>query len=232
MYLIYNCWRQTKKNYHYQMVIMKWSSEALIINQTIFLFTDGPQKTVKRVGPTRTAYNTTQPYFATIWKRNSLLRQKCILAKDRLTSHKVQLFHWKNLFFCKVPKCGSTFWMQVFEALQNITSAGSMRLFHHISPLNTTSNLSHANGSEIIFHVTRNPYSRLYSAYIDKFYRPGYLEHSKAINDYFKRSCNITVTFEEFLDYILRRNPQNFHWQSITDVCNQYFVSYNVIIKH
>ena len=194
-------------------------------------FIDGPIKTVKKVGPPRIAYNITQPYFVTIWKRNSLLRQKCILAKDRLTSHKVQFFHWKNLFFCKVPKCGSTFWMQVFEALQNIKSAGSMRLFHHISPLNTTSNLSRANGSDIIFHVTRNPYSRLYSAYIDKFYRPGYLEHSKAINDYFKRSCNITVTFEEFLDYILRRNPQNFHWQPISDLCDPCFVPYNVIIK-
>ena len=195
------------------------------------MFTDGPRKTVKRVGSPRTSYSTTEPYFATIWKRNSLLRQKCILAKDRLTSHNIQLFHWKNLFFCKVLKCGSTFWMQVFEALQKVKSARNMGLFHNISPLNTTSNWNRANGSKIIFHVTRNPYSRLYSAYIDKFYLPGFLKYSKYINDDYKRPCNHTVTFQEYLDYILRRNTKDFHWQPISDVCDPCFVPYNVIIK-
>ena len=80
--------------------------------QMVSFFIDEPIKTVKRVGPPHTAYNTTQPYFATIWKRNSLLRQKCILAKDNLTSQKVQFFNLKNLFFAKfqnvaMRQCGN-----------------------------------------------------------------------------------------------------------------------------
>lgn len=63
-----------------------------------------------------------QEHMSTIWERNSLLRQKCSLAKYRHVSTNVTFYHWKNLNYCKVPKCGSTFWMQVFLTLEKIKS--------------------------------------------------------------------------------------------------------------
>lgn len=119
----------------------------------------------------------------TIWERNSLLRQKCSLAKYHHVSTNVTFYHWKNLNYCKVPKCGSTFWMQVFLTLEKIKSVedvfGSGRNKYHTIAMNKTSTWDHVSSNDVIFHVTRNPYSRLYSVYIDKIYLPGFWKFTK-----------------------------------------------------
>ena len=125
--------------------------------------------------------------------------------------------------------------MQVFIALHKVKGVedifGKMRSLHHSSPLSVISNWNHVTGSDVIFHVARNPYSRLYSAYVDKIYLPGFLGLSKIINKHNKKHCNQSVSFGEFLDYILNENLQDPHWKPISDLCGSCTVPYNVISK-
>lgn len=171
----------------------------------------------------------------TIWERNSLLRQKCSLAKYHHVSTNVTFYHWKNLNYCKVPKCGSTFWMQVFLTLEKIKSVedvfGSGRNKYHTIAMNKTSTWDHVSSYDVIFHVTRNPYSRLYSVYIDKIYLPGFWKFTKRINERKGRECSTSVRFGEFLDYIMKEEVHDPHWQPVSELCGSCRVPYNVINK-
>lgn len=173
--------------------------------------------------------------MSTIWERNSLLRQKCSLAKYHHVSANVTFYHWKNLNYWKVPKCGSTFWMQVFLTLEKIKSVedvfGSGRNKYHTIAMNKTSTWDHVSSNDVIFHVTRNPYSRLYSVYIDQIYLPGFWKFTKKINERKGRECSTSVRFGEFLDYIMKEEVYDPHWHPVSELCGSCRVPYNVISK-
>lgn len=157
----------------------------LDIYSRIYYFPRQPGKHITFNHATTTQPETwaVQKHMSTIWERNSLLRQTCSLAKYHHVSTNVTFYHWKNLNYCKVPKCGSTFWMQVFLTLEKIKSVenvfGSGRNKYHTIAMNKTSTWDHVSSNDVIFHVTRNPYSRLYSVYIDKIYLPGFWKFTK-----------------------------------------------------
>ncbi|XP_061164449.1 carbohydrate sulfotransferase 10-like [Saccostrea echinata] len=177
-----------------------------------------------------------QKYSRTIWQRISHLRHRCSLLNQSQTwIDTIQLYHWKNINYCKVPKCGSTFWMQVFlvlNKLKNVTEIfGEKRSSQHIIPMTQISTWNSLSGSDVIFHVTRNPYSRLYSAYIDKIFLPGFSKLASDINKMNGKSCNKSVSFEEFLKFILADFLYESHWQPISSMCASCSVPYNVISK-
>lgn len=176
-----------------------------------------------------------QKYITTIWERNSRLRQKCKLTKQPLTPTNVTFYYWKNLYYCKVPKCGSTFWMQVFLALnddENIKDVfGKRRSLYHNNALNQISSMDHFSGNDVIFHVTRNPYSRLYSAYVDKIYLPGFWGVANEINKRNGKACSQSASFEDFLKFIMQENLQDPHWLPISEICGSCKAPYNVISK-
>lgn len=97
--------------------------------------------------------------------------------------------------------------------------------------MNTTTTWDHVSSNDVIFHVTRNPYSRLYSAYIDKIYLPGFLKFTKEINERNGKECSRSVRFGEFLDYIMKKEVQDPHWKPVSELCGSCRVPYNVISK-
>lgn len=199
------------------------------------ILADIHKETIRNTNTVRSETCIVQKYITTIWERNSRLRQKCNRTKDLHTFNNVTFYYWKNLNYCKVPKCGSTFWMQVFLALNNDENIkdmfGKTRSLYHTNALNQKSTMDHFSGNDVIFHVTRNPYSRLYSAYVDKIYLPGFWGFAKGINERNGKACSQSVSFEEFLEYIMQENVQDPHWQPISELCGACIVPYNVVSK-
>lgn len=199
------------------------------------ILADIHKETLRNTNTVRAETCIVQKYITTIWERNSRLRQKCKITKQVLTPTNVTFYNWKNLNYCKVPKCGSTFWMQVFLALNNVENIkdvfGKRRSLYHNNALIKKSTMDHFSGSDVIFHVARNPYSRLYSAYVDKIYLPGFWGVASEINKRNGKACSQSPSFEEFLKFIMKENFQDPHWQPISEICGSCNVPYNVVSK-
>ncbi|XP_053380045.1 carbohydrate sulfotransferase 11-like [Mercenaria mercenaria] len=150
-----------------------------------------------------------------------------------------------NFSYCKVPKSGSTFWTQVFGILKfgvkvsdkwfskkRSSVHGSMRPF----VVNFFSN-SRRNSLSVL--VSRDPFSRLYSAYIDK----SYLLLNFATNVHIRRLkptvhdrlCSVDVTFQEFLNFIILTSRQkrrlDRHWAPVYSLCRPCDVNAYIYVK-
>ena len=142
-----------------------------------------------------------------------------------------------NFSYCKVPKVGCSFWTQIFEVLQNGSQVARSvfkvpRPYIHrlLSPqYRLEFDSSERVGSPSVL-TARDPYTRLYSAYVDKIFLSLFPVEVIAI----KRSqrntsknfffCAKNVTFEEFLKYIVKNTFQgkslNRHWAPISSLCD------------
>ena len=141
-----------------------------------------------------------------------------------------------NFSFCKVPKAGCSFLTQVFAILQNDAHTskdifGLERKAVHaklkrVGYMGVKNNILR-NIRTVL--VSRDPYTRLFSAYIDKMFLP--LRYGTAVGIVQRQrtsqnrnaSCANDITFEEFLSYIVDRaregNPLNMHWAPIFSLC-------------
>ena len=87
------------------------------------------------------------------------------------------------------------------------------------------------------FMVVRHPLTRLVSAYNDKIIgggdRQGFQPVIRVIRQQHNKAENTTVTFSDFLEYILELSPRrlNQHWRPISMVCDPCHVEYDKIIK-
>ncbi|XP_052787862.1 carbohydrate sulfotransferase 10-like [Mya arenaria] len=139
-----------------------------------------------------------------------------------------------NIGYCKVPKCGCSFWTRTLIVLDNgITAANkilkkSRQFLHSQSHSFESSLLSVLESKSPTILSARNPYSRLYSAYIDKFYLflmwKLILDIPKIdITNKTDMICPQAVSFEDFLQWILRDASQgktlNRHWAPILSLC-------------
>jgi len=144
-------------------------------------------------------------------------------ALDFLLKNKVQTKTWylsgrAKLAVCKVPKTGCTLWGLVFIALEtemdvgmafetNRRSVHDGRYERKMFMVNYLKTL--ADSLTVI--VTRDPYSRLFSAYVDKIYLIGVLNRSfgtRLKKGLYKNSkggtCGYDVSFDEFLEEVVR----------------------------
>ena len=145
-------------------------------------------------------------------------------------------------------KIGSTFFTQMFSILQNgVNSAEKVfdterdkvhivqHLFHEIAY-----NSDERRNSRTIL-VTRDPYTRLYSAFVDKFYLPLFY-HAAVTTVMWQRNildssqaCPNDVTFQEFLDDIVYCDRHNIlingHWAPVTLRCNVCHLDVFTIVK-
>ena len=143
-----------------------------------------------------------------------------------------------NVTFCNVPKAGCSFLTQVFGILRYGANAsdevfGMKRMDVHANVKLARAN--HLNASRATRRhsrsilVSRDPYSRLYSAFIDKIFLPlMYYESVNIVQKLRKVNqtnlvCAIDVTFEEFLTYIIDEARTgrylNSHWTPIFSLC-------------
>ncbi|CAI9727342.1 carbohydrate sulfotransferase 11-like isoform X1 [Octopus vulgaris] len=158
-----------------------------------------------------------------------------------------------HLLYCSVPKIGSTFMKRLLLILSGKMNKSSIveiktKLAHKIRLENVNIldiNSASINGCFANFHkllVVRNPYERLYSAYLDKFVRPNglYYKLGKKIIKMFRSnpssqslSCGDDVTFPEFIKYFIYSlqtgNLTDPHFIPIHMLCQPCLFDYKVI---
>ena len=179
-------------------------------------------------------------------KRLQILRLKCMENKTErdITFHnpenvKLYFAHNLKLAFCKIPKCGSTFWMQIFLTLTakngNRDVFGRERVSAHSNTYYLRESYKNIQPDYTVFMMTRNPYSRLYSAYIDKIYLPGFWNIAADIARKHNISCGKDVTFEQFLLYVANGALAGYgldpHWSPAYRSCMPCDVPYGIISK-
>ena len=158
-----------------------------------------------------------------------------------------------GISYCKVPKAGSSMWTQIFLTFQAYhRPAKSMtvqqniiqRIFnktrgrlHGSRPFSSKTPPS-ANYTSVNVITVRNPYSRLFSAYVDKILLLDKIHVSRRISLMYGKSpalCGFNVTFQEFLDYVYSRAANgskiNRHWSPIYLLCRPCDVTYDVVSK-
>ena len=154
-----------------------------------------------------------------------------------------------NFSYCKVPKVGSTFWTQVFTVLTNGSEAAqyifkmTRRYISRnlISPSTVEFDSKEREKSRSIL-ISRDPYSRLYSAFIDKMYLKGFSKEAVKVMKHQRNlpedviTCANDVSFQEFLNEIVENvykgEPINRHWAPITAICKPCNTNVLALLKH
>ncbi|XP_064613252.1 carbohydrate sulfotransferase 11-like [Liolophura sinensis] len=166
-----------------------------------------------------------------------------------------------NIVFCYVPKVASTLWKTVFHLIDR--QAGQVELgdeivhakkgyihtvrlpwLAHIRPFAMVFNFLHS-ATRVMF--TRDPYSRLFSAYVDKlmlpsFWKPVGMTIVKSLRhnpDATSLQCGHDVTFEEFLRHVvdITSEPElikygiDDHWIPVSWICQPCQMNYDFIGK-
>ncbi|XP_053406278.1 carbohydrate sulfotransferase 10-like [Mercenaria mercenaria] len=151
--------------------------------------------------------------------------------------------------YCETPKVGCTFWKSILRFIARDYPKGRQprkptdidRWYVHFgnwdhikkySDLNEALESGHLlNGYNFMF--AREPYSRLWSAYLDKFYLPDFwATMSKKIRPVDKSKCAHDVTFKEFLSFIVKDSIHlDRHWTPLHRLCSPCHVNYDAIGK-
>ena len=152
-----------------------------------------------------------------------------------------------NFALCRIPKIGSSFWNQVFRLLIEGPNAAS-RIFSKFRALQskdysigvTLSNDERLK-SRFVF-VARDPFARLYSAYVDRIFLPSGTYGVATDIVRFQRNytrnqhvCANELTFEDFLGYIVDSvrlgRRLNMHWAPIYTLCDLCDVDTFAVVK-
>ncbi|XP_052061820.1 carbohydrate sulfotransferase 14-like [Mytilus californianus] len=183
--------------------------------------------------------------------KSRLYHQK---AKLKQTKKKYLLYNKQNNFlFCFVQKVGCTFWKRIFLSLENKmdTNLTDLSLVHKMDlPIISREyrDVDVKNFSKSAFSVlfVRDPYSRLFSGYIDKFLYPNphywSVYGAKIIRKYRKNAslesmqCGYDVTFAEFVEYVVdtydyKPRLLEDHFSPIHQHCRPCEIDYKIIGK-
>ena len=198
----------------------------------------------------------TQPAVCANSARVNLLHDGCqSLSKDdlkKLNKDGIKYGHIlsddaNRMLFCVPPKAGSTFFRNLWL---NFTHDVHLGEGVHISAMLRKYNLrdlTSYRASEIQtrlktyfkFMVTRHPFVKLLSAYRNKLEVPN-ANIERNVGRFIKQlyfpanqSKDDRVTFEQFVRYIVNRNPvdYNIHWKPITLMCQTCEIHYDYIAK-
>ena len=148
-----------------------------------------------------------------------------------------------NLSYCMVQKAGCTIYIRLFKFLNGQNrhtgtplSIGKYEVHNSLSHLYKT--FTNDDYSFIMTSLramtVRNPYTRLWSAYIDKLLLPDFWQSKGRQIIKFSRSqpsgkslrCGYDVTFPEFIKYVLFTGHsmtfinQDKHWLPASDICD------------
>ncbi|XP_029644871.2 carbohydrate sulfotransferase 12-like [Octopus sinensis] len=190
------------------------------------------------------------------FKRKQLLNGQCQRhGVRRPPFHYLMLVnHQHKMVFCYIPKVGCTFFKRLMLILKGKYQNGSSP--YDIAPtkihtlrMNTFSTRPRKNAAvlkaykKVVF--VRDPYSRLFSGYLDKIFLPQ--QNFKTLCTYiiktFRKSvvknssiiCPLDVTFEEFLRYVIHSNlknvKKNYHFGMMHDLCGTCNIKYDIIGK-
>lgn len=154
-----------------------------------------------------------------------------------------------NFTVCKVAKSGSTFWATLYIILEkglnakNVLQLPRYKIHKYVKSLSFKKLDKQKSAVNII--VARDPYSRLYSAYIDKIYLPAFpptalaalknAGHKEKVhfNNETGGSCGYATSFQDFLDYVADASTSggyiNEHWSPVSLMCHACQIEYNFV---
>ena len=160
-----------------------------------------------------------------------------------------------NLSYCLVQKAGCTIWLRLFKFLNGQNpqtgplSIGKYEVHYVKSNLNK---LYKDNGQDGMFvskslraMTVRDPYTRLWSAYIDKLLLPDFwftkgkiiIQRTRVNPSALSLKCGFDVTFKEFIDYVtstghsFAHRDQDKHWLPASDICDPCVFKPDIINK-
>ena len=152
-----------------------------------------------------------------------------------------------NFSCCRVPKVGCSFWSQAFAVLRNGPDVAEKvfgmpsRLVHiKVHSANRVKFDSYERRQSRSILISRDPYTRLYSAFVDKMFLPA---NPKAAGKIIRRqrgiaenmACGNTITLQEFLNDILKTAYEgkslNIHWAPIISLCDPCNVTPFTLVK-
>ena len=152
-----------------------------------------------------------------------------------------------NFSYCKVPKVGCSFWTQAFTVLRKGADVaedvfGMPRNLVHkrLSSSNHVPFDSNDRRQSRSVLISRDPYSRLYSAFVDKIFLPAdptragkIVRRQRDVTD--NVVCGTDITFQEFLNEILKtayeKKSLNRHWAPIISLCDPCNVNIFALVK-
>lgn len=156
-----------------------------------------------------------------------------------------------KLSYCRVSKAGSTYMAQLFMTLAGIDpefhdygEANTMFDVHrdqiHVAMKRNSALSMYIDDKRVqlttSFLVTRNPYSRLFSAYIDQIFLPNrWTEASRMVSDPKRKECGNDITFNEFLahvaDSLLGKRTVEIQWAPTFSLCLPCETHIDIIVK-
>ncbi|KAL4217868.1 hypothetical protein ACF0H5_022607 [Mactra antiquata] len=161
-------------------------------------------------------------------KRKSVLAKECekVQSNERQASWKKEVkFNLKNatgshVVYCAIEKAGSTFWkriLQVIDKRNNYTSPLDIKTVDAEYPGDIFIPMSNDSWDDIVdvtkkhtsIMFVRNPYTRLFSAWLDKFYsmnipywRSVGIQIAQSERNQGNKNCVYDVTFPELVNYV------------------------------
>ena len=167
------------------------------------------------------------------------------------------LYSPKQLAYCEVPKVACTFWKRAILFLnqdysKNISSPMNIpRSFAHFGRRKNTKELHLPRDAKQVSKVkigkklimfTRDPFSRIWSAYLDKIVLPDFwfqigvpaVKTQRQNASTHSLQCGDDATFEEVLRYVLPRAKvfqSDRHFAPIHSVCNPCLINFTYFGK-
>ncbi|XP_052788582.1 carbohydrate sulfotransferase 11-like [Mya arenaria] len=164
-----------------------------------------------------------------------------------------------SIAFCVVPKVGCTYWKRIFRFIEKDYSDAGVnapsdidRISVHYDKLSSVVRVDLRNpGDEnnivpaLKFMYTRDPYERIWSAYLDKYFLPDFWHRAKGVAKALRPNvtstslkCGNDVTFAELLEYIVNNRHftdserrVNEHFQPTVFSCNPCKYPFDIIGK-
>ena len=197
-------------------------------------------------------------------KRRHHIQQMCMKYRKNRTLNKQAmqgygyLYKPKDLAYCEVPKVACTFWKRVLRFLNK--DFGSLNISHpldipriytHLAPFSRTPKyslgglrrLAEVKKMKNTIMFSRNPYSRLWSAYLDKLVLPDYyywktvgvrvVTNARTNASALSSLCGHDLTFEELVrfatDMVLQGQSLDYHFSPVHTVCDPCSIDFTFV---
>ncbi|XP_052784397.1 carbohydrate sulfotransferase 9-like [Mya arenaria] len=157
-----------------------------------------------------------------------------------------------SILYCPISKIGTKFFGKVLQYLVTNSTYASQyndngkyghKIIQKIEKSRELNDMQHSAELNVTtaFMFVRNPYARLFSAYVDKIYTPNFgmgdtigREAATTVRNYTKDSnYKHDITFREFVQYILKLDKDHKtidgHFRPMSDHCDACAVPYTFI---
>ncbi|CAG2250518.1 CHST11 [Mytilus edulis] len=195
-----------------------------------------------------------EQYNSTLKERINHLKQFCKyhpnLYPNRKLVHQPLIDEILRVKYCWIEKVGSSFMKSFFRHFQNYTLARNTTLNRQTKHGSTDKDINqqqHKGDNYTRIMIVRDPFERLLSGYIDKFFLPSpifwkkrgryIIKHFRPNSSVKEQSCGHNVTFLEFIQYVVHvstreKNMEEPHFTPMHTHCKPCLIHYDYVWKN